>query len=762
MATRAVWRQLSQVPPRMRTTPSVLLSCGLMAAPGMPALAVEIDGRIDEAEWAGARRITDFRLTEPLSREPIALPTEALVLATPEGLAVAFRNTQPEGVPRDRQRGRRDNAGGDRVNLYVDFDGDGRTGYNFTVTLSDSINDTTFTNENQFNADWDGNWRHATGEDAQGWTAELLVPWHIAPMRAARGGSRTLRLGLDRVVADSGQRASWPAVGFTEPRFLTLLEAVDVPAYSQSLLAITPYVSGIHAMGELDRRGSDFDAGADLFWKPNPNFQLSATVNPDFGQVESDELVVNFSATESFFSDKRPFFTENQGFFDVPFGSLNQRSRLLYTRRVSGDVTAAAKLNGSLGGFNYGVFAADEDGDDGRSFYAVRGTRGFEGGNAGNHGLGAMATRVETPWLDRVANVYEADHRWSDARWNVRSTVVASDVRQGARTVADSGAQVIVDHDLGNDWRQQLYALHIGRDFQLNDFGYLERNNFNYVRYDLGRRVNDLPADSAYAGHDWHYAASHRSNDRGERIAWAASVNRQSTRRDGGNEFFDVAMWSRGQDDLITRGNGNVAVPAKLYAYFERFRPRKGAWQFYGYGRYAGEGLDGPARGSMTLSFEPTYFVDDDLSFSASLELSHNQDWLLWRGGNLLGSYRSDLAYLAAGTTWLIDPRQELRVRLEAIGLDANARQAWRVVDGRVVRSDEDIPGFSLRNLGFQLRYRYELAPLSYLYVAYVRGGSLYQEGLGDGFGLGESFRDAFDLRDSEQLLVKLSYRFEI
>ena len=740
----------------MRTALGVFL-----AALSAPALAIEIDGRIDEPEWQRAQRVTDFRLTEPLSREPLPLPTEALILATEEGLAIGFRNSQPASVQRNRQRGQRDQAGAvDRVNLYVDFDGDGRTGYNFTVSLANSINDTTITNENQFNDDWDGSWRHATSEDDGAWYVEMLVPWHIAPMREAQGGNRTMRVGLDRVIAQTGQRGSWPAVGFTEPRFLTQLQPVTVPAFSQSLLAITPYVSGIYAGGELDERGSDFDAGADVFWKPHGRFQLSATLNPDFGQVESDELVVNFSATETFFSDKRPFFTENQGFFDVPFGSLNQRSRLLYTRRVSGDVTAALKLNGSVAGFNYGAFAADEE--DGREFYALRGTRDFEGGDAGTHGFGAMATRVEYPSGVRTADVYEADHRWSNERWNVRSTVVGSDVEQSGVNRRDSGAQVLIDYDMQNTWRQQLYALHVGKDFALNDFGYLERNNFNYLRYDLGHRVTDLPESSAYTGFDWHYAASHRSNDQGERIAWAASVNRQGNRRDGGNDFFDIAMWSAGQDDLITRGNGIVEVPAKLYAYYERFRPRKGAWQLYGYGRYAGEGLEGPEQGSLTLNIEPTYFVNDELSFTATLELSYNPDWLLWREDNQLATYRSNLAYLAAGATWLIDPRQELRVRLEAIGLDAEALQSWRVIDRKAVASDEVVPDFSVRNLGFQVRYRYELAPLSYLYVAYVRGGSLYQEGRDNPFGVDDEFRQAFDLRDSEQLLVKLSYRFEI
>jgi hypothetical protein len=71
----------------------------------------------------------------------------------------------------------------------------------------------------------------------------------------------------------------------------------------------------------------------------------------------------------------------------------------------------------------------------------------------------------------------------------------------------------------------------------------------------------------------------------------------------------------------------------------------------------------------------------------------------------------------------------------------------------------EHIDDFSLRNLGFQVRYRYELAPLSDLYVVYSRGGYMLDE-----YSQGETdqLRDAFSLRDNEMLLVKLSYRFEL
>lgn len=750
----------------MRKRASLSVGALFIATLAAPAAAVEVDGVLSPGEWEGARHVTDFRLTQPLSREPAPYPTEAWILATPEGLAVAWRNLQPASVPRTRQRAQRDQgAPADRVNLYVDFDGDGRTGYNFTLLLSGSITDSTITNENQFNGDWDGDWRHATSEDEEGWTVELLLPWHIAPMQEPSGDLRTIGVSLDRVVGATGERMSWPAIGFNEQRFLSVLEKIQVPRYSQSLLAVTPYVVGL---GDLVAGRADFDAGGDLFWKPSGQFQLSATINPDFGQVESDNIVVNFGAIETFFGDRRPFFTENQGFFDVPFGGLGNANRLLYTRRVggpaddgsgAGDVTAAAKLNGSIGALQYGVFAANEGDAAGRDFQAFRATRGF-----GGHGLGAMVTRVDRPFLDREALVYEFDHRWGNDAWNIRTTAVMSSVDAQGTQVDDSGAQVQVDRDHGNGWRQQLYLLHLGDDLQLNDFGYLQRNDYNYARYNLARRITGLPESSVYASHDWHYAVSRRTNDSGLHLADAFAIQRRSDRRDGGREFLEVSGWTSGYDDLVTRGNGPVRVPERVFLFAERFRPRAdGRWELYANARYAAEGLEGAGRGALMLDIEPTYHVNDILSFGLGLEVQHDPDWLLWQRENLVGTYRSDVLFANAGATWLIDSRQELRVRLEALGLEARARQAWRVQpDGTPRPVDEPIEDFVVHSLGFQVRYRYELAPLSHLYVAYVRGGSLYDQGPGPFDDAGRLLTDAFDLRDSEQLLVKLSYRFEI
>ena len=217
-----------------------------LAAAAVPAHAVQIDGRLDPDEWQAAQHVTEFRKVQPLNGEPATLATEAWILATPEGLAVAFRNTQPASVPLTLQHVQRDFTDQvDRVNVMVDFDGDHRTGYDFTISCTDGISDSIITNENQFNNDWDGNWQHAVSRDADGWTVEVLIPWHIAPMRSA-GDKRTLRVYLDRVIGSTGERAGWPFASFERPRFLADFDAVEVNNYSQSLLAITPYVSGLY------------------------------------------------------------------------------------------------------------------------------------------------------------------------------------------------------------------------------------------------------------------------------------------------------------------------------------------------------------------------------------------------------------------------------------------------------------------------------------------------------------------------------------
>lgn len=720
-----------------------------------PVGAVEIDGRIDPVEWQDAQHITDFRKVQPLTGEPGSLQTEAWVLATPEGLAVAFRNVQPANVPRSRQKLQRDfDEQVDRVNVFIDFDGDGRTGHAFTVSASGGIADEIITNENQFNSDWDGLWRHAVSEDEHGWSVELLIPWHTAPMRDGADGSRTLKVFLARVIGSTGERMAWPVASFERPRFLSDFAPITVQRYDQSLLAITPYVSGLY---DNVGGGSDFNAGVDVFWKPSSRFQLTATVNPDFGQVESDNLVVNFGATETYISDKRPFFTENQGIFE--FTTPSDDSQQLYTRRVgsTGDITAAIKANGSLGRANYGVFAADEDGATGRSYQALRLVRDFESQN-----LGAMLTRVDDPWRDREAMVLGLDHNWRPtARWNVRSRVLGSRIEQGDGRVQDMGATLWADYEMDRGWRQQWIAMHFGNDLEINDLGYLSRNSMNYLHWEVRRRFTDRPEDSRYASLDWRWRLSTTHNNRGDKLNNQFRVSRQGQLRNGGSEYAQLNVNSAGISDMLLRGNGVVRVPSNFSGNYEYERPRVGDWShYYGFEAFSG-GLSGNDRIGHAGWVGATYFVSDAFRVNASLTVIRRPDWLIWQGWDrpgLVGSFNGRETRLRAGLDWTLDERHELRVKLQTIGIAARAHGAWRFDPmGNAIASSEAIDDFNVRNLGFQVRYRYELAPLSHLYVVYARGG--YERVAGED-GVDDALYDSFDLRDDEQLMVKLSYRF--
>jgi hypothetical protein len=750
---------------RPSPTPS-LLALAVLSALSAPALAevgdVRVDGVIDPAEWQGARHVTEFRMVQPFTRAATRHPTEAWIKATPAGLAVAFRNAKLPGVETPRQRTRRDqDASIDRVNVMLDFEGDGRSGYDFTVTASDGIQDSTITGLGNFSTDWDGTWEHAVVDGADEWTAELLIPWHTAPMKRAVDGRRSIAVYLDRVVGSINERMAWPAVSYERPQFLTQFEKIEIPAYSQSLLAVTPYVVGVQDLAERD---AGFDAGVDVFWKPSGQFQLSATLNPDFGQVESDSLVVNFGAEETFFSDKRPFFTENQGFFD--FGLVFDNSQLLYTRRIGAladdgsgpaDILGAVKFNGSVGGTQYGAFLADERGDGGRRFGALRLQRAF-----GSQDLGAMLTSVDRPWLDRSARVLGFDHRWQpDPSLTVSSTLVGSDVAVHGQHVRDLGFTTLAQKTLDKGWTLTGILLHYGDRFEVNDAGYLGRNDLNYGQFEVGKRITALPQGSAWASHNLRFRIEGMQNNGGLWLQRQFRWSGNSQRKDGGNLNWNLQLRAPGYDDTFTRGHGAMRVHNGGTLSVSRGFPRRGNWKF-GTEAFVGTrmGLRADTPYAWSASLSGTYYISDALNIETWLGHAVDQEQLVWQEDNLVGSFHMNRYDLSASLNWNIGTRHELRVKLEALGFDADHPLAWRIgADGRGVRSDDPVQPFSLRNLGFQVRYRYELAPLSNLYVVYGRGGFMadpYAAGAFDQFG------DAFSLRDDEQLLVKLAYRFEL
>src|SRR5690606_12927829 len=378
--------------------------------------------------------------------------------------------------------------------------------------------------------------------------------------------------------------------------------------------------------------------------------------------------------------------------------------------------------------------------------------------------VGMMLARVDAPFLGREATVLGVDPNWRPTpRWNLRSRVFGSRIdHQGTRS-SDLGATLWADYEMERGWRQQWIAMHFGDELEINDAGYLARNSVNYLHWQVSRRFTDLPEQSRAASVDWRARVSGNYNNHGDRLNDQLRISREAQLRDGSSAFAQVNINSAGVSDTLLRGRGNVRLPANFNAYYEFERPRKGRWAHDVEFELFGGGLAGNRRLGSALWYGATYFVTDAFSLNAGAALVQRPDWLIWQGadsGNLVGGFDGREAKLLAGLDWTIDGRQELRVKLQAIGIDARLRQAWRFdPSGHPVAVSDPVEDFSVRNLAFQIRYRYELAPLSHLYVVYGRGG-FDRRAIADG--VDNALLDSFDLRDDEQLLVKLAYRFEL
>lgn len=724
------------------------------------AMAVQIDGVIDPQEWAQAERFDQFVAVQPLTGEaaPEDRRAEAFLLSTPEGLAFAIKAWHPADVPQTRTRIQRDgNAQVDRMNVMIDFDADGSVGYDFTITTAGDLTDEVITNENSFKSDWDAAWGHAVADFDGGYAAEWLIPWSIAQMRDSNAERRTIAVYFDRVIVATGERYAYPEASFTRPRFLSDFARVDVDQYQARQLAVTPYTL---VSGDFKNSSSDFEVGADIFWKPGGNHQFALTLNPDFGQVESDELVVNFSNLENFFTDKRPFFTENQSYFDLN----HSLGRPFYTRRVGGslddgsgaaDINAAVKANGSVGRLGYGVFAANEDGDAGRDMALLRGTYALD-----KLTLGMIHSYVDRPFLERTAEVTSLDARWQPTDdWRIRPLIMRSRSKTAGERVSGSAAGVVVDWDMPGPFRQQYFALYSDDQFEINDLGFQNRNDFRYFEWESAYRQDDLPADSRFASHNWEVDWSYRENTSGQQLQQNVTLQRYSELRNGSNMFMFLRWKDAAFDDRLTRGNGAVPKQSAPQFYAEGRTPRRGDGRFAWEWRF--EVFPNAVSGyTSKIGVTPRWHVNDRLDVDLGVFVWRQPDWLVWQEGRELGSFETQRLEIFSDLNWFIGEKQELRIKLQAIAIDAKAKQARRLNErGRLVDSTAPLENFQLRNFGFQVRYRYKLGTLSDIYAVYSRGGFAIDD---EQRGLNETLQDVFSLRDDDQFLLKVAYRFDL
>ena len=481
---------------------------------------IAVDGRLDEDEWHSAFRCADWLRTQPFALDAPRYAKSYLV-ATEEGLAAGFILAQPPQEQRVKPRTPRDSLSliGDSVSLMVDFDATGQVGYEFSVALGGGVRDGLITNQNRFDRDWDGSWQHAVRETDDQWFVEMLIPWSTVSKRESGTERRTVSFYAARFLFERTERYACPGITSESAAFLSDFRRIEIAQFqSQAQFDFIPYATVI---SDLLNESTNFKAGADIGWNPSPNFRLAATLNPDFGQVESDELVVDFSAIETVYTDKRPFFTENQGIFDL---STPANGQLVYTRRVGAapdDGSAGSSdIDGASEGDRIGGQARlrcvpgdpeeDYHKDLGRQFAASRVALPFSQAR-----LGYLGTWTDRPALDRDALVNAIDYEITpNDWWRVAGQVIRSDI---GRWLASDGYEAWLQTDLARSapLSHTLKLLYIDDEFDLNDLGYMERNSLEQVEWDTNRRVASASAGDRITGETQRLYLLYRENTLG-------------------------------------------------------------------------------------------------------------------------------------------------------------------------------------------------------------------------------------------------------
>src|SRR6266550_3780130 len=342
--------------PRTEARPS---TTGPVAAPtdssasAMRAVASPvIDAKDDDEIWRTAPPITQFKEWRPNEGKDARFKTEAKIAYDASNLYVFVRAFDPHPDSIKRLLERRDTfTSSDMIWIFVDSYHDKRTGYEFGVNAAGVKMDQAIYDDGNEDGAWDGVWDGATHIDSLGWTAEFKIP--RSQMRYSKDREHTFGIMIDRDVYRYNERYIWPLLRQSKPGFVSQfgsLHGMDDLENPRKLEAM-PYVvtkSASTIKNNAFTQQSNLAAGGDIKYRIAPNVTLDATINPDFGQVESDPSVLNLSAYESFFDERRPFFVAGRGLFrsDVNCSAVNCWGETLYYSRRIGRTPQLAGIYG--------------------------------------------------------------------------------------------------------------------------------------------------------------------------------------------------------------------------------------------------------------------------------------------------------------------------------------------------------------------------------------------------------------------------------
>lgn len=478
----------ASIPESETPEPAVTAAASARSARAVRARrAPRLDGRedVDDEVWRSAPAIDQFQVFDPTEGGAPRFRTVAKVAYDNRNLYVLVRAYDPHPDSIGRRLVRRDTPSStDQITIFIDSYHDRRTAYEFGVNPSGVKTDAYVYNDGVEDLSWDAVWDVATRIDSAGWVAEFKIP--LSQMRFPAAATHTFGFAVSRNVARYNERYSWPLYRMSIRGLASQFGTLDgiTGLGDPGRLELSPYILAKNVAGPPNggfRRQQFATAGGGIKYGISSNLTLDAALNPDFGQVEADPSVLNLTAYETYFPERRPFFLEGAGIYRFDFrdctqGGPNQPCEgVFYSRRIgrapqlasisnysdssSATVTpiiGAAKITGrTASGLSIGVLSAMTERIAGLHGTTLEPLAGYgvvrlqQDLRDGLSGVGLMFTGVQrqldatsTPYLRRGAYTASSDfrHRFLHENYEVSGYASVSDV-MGSRQAMDSTQQ---------------------------------------------------------------------------------------------------------------------------------------------------------------------------------------------------------------------------------------------------------------------------------------------------------------------------------
>ena len=753
---------------------------------------ITIDGFIDEDVWKDLPVIGGMKVIDPDTLADTPYETHVRFFYTERGIYLSAMNFQPQETLMARMTSRDVRLERDGFVVAIDASGEGLYGFYLRINLGNSLTDATILPERTFNFQWDGPWLARTQALENGWSAEYYIPWSMMPLPQV-DDDRKIGIYLERQVGHlQGEAWANPPLPGTVNQFLSAFEKYELKDIEpRRQLTYYPFASGIY---DGVRDESTYKVGTEIFWRPTSNSLLSASLNPDFGNVESDDVVVNLTAFEVFFPERRVFFLEGQDVFNTsprtssrggPGGPIS----LLNTRRIGGaaihdvpdevnvvptdlsqpsELLGAVKLTGQSGNWRYGTLLASETEsqiagtlDDGTQVTLNAVGRDFsiarllyeDTSSGGRRAIGWMGTNLSHPTIDATAHAVDMHYFSADNRFVIDTQIMHSNVdgKTGNGFLGD------VAFRPRRGLQHGLRATYIDDTLDINELGFLTRNDQMNLDYNMFNIESDVPGlrqrtTSLFISNQW--------NTDGEPVRLGLFLNRGYNTLN--NNTYDVSLryFPERIDDRLGRGTGDFKVEGR-YGLNLGFRTNPADKLAFNFDLNLDQDELGPARTGASARF--TWRPNDRFSSDLRLDYTDREALLVHKGSGSYTSFESHQWAPRLEMNYFLNAWQQLRFTLQWTALKAFEDRFWQVDSQNldflqpVAKSDEDSDNFTISRLTFQARYRWEIAPLSDLFVVYTRGSNLPTDSF-------ETFQDLLvqSWTDTivDTLAIKLRYRF--